>query len=943
MLLSSPVETSAEFDEVLTKLENCLSQLHRCHSLDAILECGVQQTQQIFGCDRALIYQFVDNGDGAVTAESVMGEWAPILGQLIYDPCFELNWGAKFRRGEITAIADVERADLDPCYVDLMRRLQVRANLVSPILLTRSLTGPQSPPALWGLLIVHQCSGAYPWRNLHRRVIQRIASQLGLAIQNFQVTQALGQANRDRRQWQEALEAAQYGVWDWNIPAERLALSPQGKAILGYAEPALDNSVEAWEALIHPNDRERVRAAIAQHWAQETPVCHCEYRLRNQAGQWQWVVSQGKVIHRRSDGTPLRFIGLMGDISDRYALDQELCDSQNRLLTVLEHSRASIANFWLLPDLTFRPRYYSPGSITITGYAPEDFWADESLWLSRIPPEDVTHVIQPAIDAIAAGQTQLQLEYRFRHRDGSIIWLQESLSARWEAAENCWDVTSVAMDISDRKAVEARLRQQQEDFRSLVENNPDGILRVDRQCRFLYVNPMIESRIGLSRAELLGRSFVDVGMPAAIGQRWEATINQVFETGQEQLLETEETLLFGEHIFYSRIVPEFDDQGQINSALIISRDMSNLRAAQEALQQRADQEHTLRLITQHMRETLDLNAILATAVTEVQQALTADRTLIFQLTSDHSGVVIQESVRPEYPVTLAMRWEDEYFSPDCYEFYRQGQGRIVEDVTQDDWGACLTDFMQSVGVQSKMVAPIIQNQPDGTVRVWGLMIVHACTTRRQWQPNELGLLQQVADQLAIAIQQSELHQRLQAANRELERISITDALTQIANRRCFDDTLEKEWQRVQREQRELTLIFCDIDYFKQYNDTYGHPAGDDCIYAVAQALQSCINRPTDCIARYGGEEFAVILPHTNIAGAIVIVQNMQAAIAQLEIAHQSHEQADRITLSFGITAVTPYPAMSVQRLIAQADQALYQAKQSGRNCYAVFTADDSAS
>jgi diguanylate cyclase (GGDEF)-like protein len=427
-------------------------------------------------------------------------------------------------------------------------------------------------------------------------------------------------------------------------------------------------------------------------------------------------------------------------------------------------------------------------------------------------------------------------------------------------------------------------------------------------------------------------------MPTALRERWESAINQVFETGQEQLLETEECLVFGEHVFYSRIVPEFDDHGELHSALIISRDMSNLRAAQEALAQRAEREHTLRLITQHMRETLDLDAILATAVSEVQQALDADRTLIFQLTSDHSGVVIQESVDPEYPVTLEMRWEDEHFPPDCYAFYQQGQGRIVDDITQDDWGDCLTEFMQSVGVQSKMVAPIIQNQPDDTVDVWGLIITHACATRRQWQADELGLLQQVADQLAIAIQQSELHQRLQAANQELERISITDALTQIANRRCFDEILEREWQHAQRQRRELALILCDIDFFKQYNDTYGHPAGDDCIYAVAQALEGCINRVTDCIARYGGEEFAVILPHTDVAGAIVLVQNMQTAIAALRIEHQSHEFADRITLSFGITAATPYPGLSAQMLIAQADSALYQAKQSGRDCYAVVVA-----
>jgi diguanylate cyclase (GGDEF)-like protein len=242
-----------------------------------------------------------------------------------------------------------------------------------------------------------------------------------------------------------------------------------------------------------------------------------------------------------------------------------------------------------------------------------------------------------------------------------------------------------------------------------------------------------------------------------------------------------------------------------------------------------------------------------------------------------------------------------------------------------------------------MVAPITQNQPDGSIRVWGLIITHACATRRHWEPDELDLLQQVAQQLAIALQQSELHQRLLTANQELEYLSSTDGLTRIANRRRFDDTLTTEWQRAQREHQELTLILCDIDYFKQYNDTYGHPAGDQCLIAVAQALQGCVNRATDCVARYGGEEFAIILPHTNLDGAIILVQAMQAEIADLDINHAAHQTSDRITLSFGITAAQPYGVSGLDELIACADRALYQAKQTGRDRYVVVLCRGEAS
>jgi diguanylate cyclase (GGDEF)-like protein/PAS domain S-box-containing protein len=558
--------------------------------------------------------------------------------------------------------------------------------------------------------------------------------------------------------------------------------------------------------------------------------------------------------------------------------------------------------------------------------------------LARIYPDERDRVRDTAYRHLSTGEP-FAMEFRMQHRQGHYLWIRARGQAVWDDQGHPVRMLGTIEDISDRKQAEFDLeqsrKQREEEFRTLAENSPDGIFRVDTELRLQYVNPIIEKLLAMPRPKLLGKTITDLGLPDASLAQWQTMITETLKSGQERQFETQETLPAGIYSFQSRVVPERNAQGYITSVLVVSRDITSLKQAQTALLRSLNQEHSLRMITQHMRETLNLDAILATAVTEVQQVLNADRTLIFQLTSNHSGIVIQESVRPEYPTTLEMRWEDEHFPPECCEFYRQGQGRIVADITQDDWGSCLTEFMQSVGVQSKMVAPITQNQPDGTVQVWGLMITHACATRRRWDPEELELLQQVAQQLAIALQQSELHQQLLAANRELEHLSSTDGLTKLVNRRQFDNTLAAEWQRAQREQRELTLILCDIDYFKQYNDTYGHPAGDECLIAVAQALQHCVNRATDCVARYGGEEFAIILPYTNLDGAIVLVRNMQAAIADLKIAHASHLTLDRVTLSFGITVALPQNLPDLTELVQQADQALYQAKQAGRDRYAI--------
>ncbi|HIK28701.1 MAG: PleD family two-component system response regulator [Oscillatoriaceae bacterium SKW80] len=174
---------------------------------------------------------------------------------------------------------------------------------------------------------------------------------------------------------------------------------------------------------------------------------------------------------------------------------------------------------------------------------------------------------------------------------------------------------------------------------------------------------------------------------------------------------------------------------------------------------------------------------------------------------------------------------------------------------------------------------------------------------------------------------------LQQANEKLQKLVIIDSLTEVANRRHFDEVLQKEWYRCQREQFFLSLILCDIDYFKLYNDTYGHLAGDACLRQVAGAITKAVRRSTDLVARYGGEEFAVILPNTNLQGAEGVAQKIQREVIKLEIVNALSPCNSYITLSQGIASVIPSYNLSPDILIANADKTLYQAKQQGRNCY----------
>ncbi|OPX55380.1 diguanylate cyclase (GGDEF) domain-containing protein [Oceanospirillum multiglobuliferum] len=180
--------------------------------------------------------------------------------------------------------------------------------------------------------------------------------------------------------------------------------------------------------------------------------------------------------------------------------------------------------------------------------------------------------------------------------------------------------------------------------------------------------------------------------------------------------------------------------------------------------------------------------------------------------------------------------------------------------------------------------------------------------------------------------------QLMTSNQELEQISRTDALTGVANRRYFDEILDKEWKRALRNHNPLTLVMVDIDCFKLYNDYYGHLEGDECIRMVAQTLKDMMSRPMDLVARYGGEEFAILLPDTN-DNAIVLAEQCRKAVEQQQMPHAASKVSPYITISLGMCTINPDQELEMNELIRQADRALYKAKESGRN--RVCSASDS--
>ena len=186
------------------------------------------------------------------------------------------------------------------------------------------------------------------------------------------------------------------------------------------------------------------------------------------------------------------------------------------------------------------------------------------------------------------------------------------------------------------------------------------------------------------------------------------------------------------------------------------------------------------------------------------------------------------------------------------------------------------------------------------------------------------------------IEREHIEQALQLANQELQRQSLEDGLTGIANRRCFDERLEQEWKRAIRTGDYLSVLLLDVDFFKQYNDIYGHQRGDKCLQQVAQAVADAVQRPTDVVARYGGEEFVVILPETNSDGAKQVAERIRQRVLALAIAHSAADN-HILSVSIGVATASAKMLMTPQKLIRTADNLLYQAKEKGRNRVEVAT------
>lgn len=349
-----------------------------------------------------------------------------------------------------------------------------------------------------------------------------------------------------------------------------------------------------------------------------------------------------------------------------------------------------------------------------------------------------------------------------------------------------------------------------------------------------------------------------------------------------------------------------------------------LREAKAQAESRATHLAALNRLTQMAAGVLDLDAMLATVTKEMVTlfrasssgiALMDDERRVLRVVAHHSVTPQQGVVGTEIPLSG---------NPSAEYVVESGRPLVINDVQQTELTAPMHPVMRRLGIHAMLLAPL-----RSYGEVIGTIGIDTDDPDRTFTAEEIELAETIAGEISGPVGNARLYASLQESNKLLADLSRRDALTGVANRRKFEETLDSEWQRARRAGTPIALLMIDVDCFKSYNDTHGHQEGDEVLRRVAGSLRDGIRRAGDLVARFGGEEFAVLLPSTDLAHALQIAEMLRASVEALALPHAG-SPSGVVTISLGAASMIPADE-DLAELIARADAQLYEAKRGGRN------------
>jgi PAS domain S-box-containing protein len=489
---------------------------------------------------------------------------------------------------------------------------------------------------------------------------------------------------------------------------------------------------------------------------------HQVWEFIQKAEHRQWrsfktLVKDGRLLNtswanvRLSNG---KTIGIGQDITNQLKAEKSLYESEQQFRMLIN----GVKDYAIITlDANGYVASWNAGATAINGYQAEEIIGKH--FSCFYPPEAITkgkpaHKLQTAA---TVGRIEDE-GWRVR-KDGSLFWANVVINALRDETGKICGYSKITQDITQRKQAEERLQKSYKeltDFKFALDES--AIVAItDRQGKIQYVNNKFCEISGYSREELIGRDhrivnsgyhskafFQELWSTITQGKVWKGELKNRAKNGQIYWVDT-------------TIVPFVDDQGKPYQYIAIRNDITNRKQAEESLRKQAQRERLVAEITQRIRQSLDLDEILNTTVREVQSLLESDRVLIFRFNPDWSGVVVVESVNQNWPPILGTKISDTFFqNAELRQTYEQGAIQAVENIFNANLTPCHIDLLTQFQVKANLVVPILQEN-----KLWGLLVAQHCSEPRKWEVWEIELLKQLATQLEIAIQQSQLYQQAQ--------------------------------------------------------------------------------------------------------------------------------------------------------------------------------------
>ncbi|MEH1787160.1 MAG: PAS domain-containing protein [Nostoc sp.] len=463
--------------------------IHQSLNLDEILQTTVTEVREFLHTDRVLVFRLKSNGRGTVVAESVGAEWRSLLSCTMYDPClaesyitsnrpqpvrndpaFIKNYIERYDQGQVTAVSDIHDRSIDPCHGELLAQFQVKAHLVVPILQDNQ---------FWGLLIAHHCTSPRFWQPLEIDLLKELATQMSIALRQAELYQQAQRELKERQQVEAelrqsderlrlALSASRMGTWNWNIQTGKISWSDNLEALFGLEAGEFDGSFEMFVARLHPEDCDRVLAAVERAVATGEDY-DIEFRVVYPNGTIRWALSQGKVFYDQH-GQPIQMAGIDLDITERKRSAQSLRDSEERLRQLAENIDAV---FWIREVSENRVSYVSPAYKKLWGLNPQELYQGQQAWVDRIHPEDREATDRAFHEKAVAGK--FDEEYRIILPDGSIRWVHDRCFPLRDETGEIYRFAGIAEDISERKQAEQALRDSEERLQMALEGSGGGL------------------------------------------------------------------------------------------------------------------------------------------------------------------------------------------------------------------------------------------------------------------------------------------------------------------------------------------------------------------------------------------------------------------------------------------------------------------------------------